>query len=76
MNTRNEEDATGVAVAFVLGLLVGIGLAVPAFPPGTTLTVGGIDFGPTGAALFAAAVAVLLLPFGMFALYVLFAAGE
>lgn len=76
MSLRTEEDPTGIAVAFTLGLLIGIGLAVPAFPAGATLQFGGLEVGPVGAALIAAAVSILLLPFGMFALYVLFAARE
>lgn len=76
MSARTARDPTGVAVAFALGLLVGVGVAVPAFPSDATVILGGVEFGPMGAALFAATVAVLLIPFGMFALYVLFAMEE
>lgn len=76
MSVRTDDDPTGISIAFVLGLLVGIGLTMPALPPGATLQFGGVEVGPVGSALLAAALAILLLPFGMFALYVLFAAGE
>lgn len=76
MTARSTADPAGVAAGFVLGLLVGVGVAVPAMPPGTSVELAGMSFGPFGAVLVAAAVAMLFVPFGIIGLYVLLAADE
>lgn len=68
----NGGDAVGTALALLVGVLVGVGVATPALPASASLRFGGIVLGPVEAALLAAALSVLLIPLGTFALYQLF----
>lgn len=65
-------DPFGTALGFLLGVAVGLAVAVPAIPAGTGLTVSGSELGPIGSLLLVAALSVLLLPLGILALYMLF----
>lgn len=68
----NGGDAVGTALALLVGVLVGVGVATPALPAGASLRLGGVVLGPVEAALLAAALSILLIPLGTFALYQLF----
>lgn len=69
--SRREGDASGVAAATGVGVLLGVLLLAPALPTGS-VTVAGISLGTVGAALLAGALAVLVVPLGTLALYQLF----
>lgn len=73
MTRQAGRDPIGTAVALVLGTLVGIALAAPALPEGMTVRIGESTFGTVGTALFAGALAVLILPLGIIVLYQVFA---
>lgn len=68
-----QADPLGTAVALALGSLVGIALAAPALPPGLSLRLGGTSIGTVGTAMLVGALAVVLLPIGILALYQVFA---
>lgn len=74
--TPTQPDTVGTAMAFALGIAIGLAVAVPAFPPGLSVTVSGAELGPIEAALLAAGLSVLVLPLGVFVLYFLFASVE
>jgi zinc transporter ZupT len=75
-STPTQPDSLGTAVAFALGILVGLLVAAPAFPAGVSLTVSGAELGPIETALLIAALSVLVLPLGVFVLYFLFVSLE
>lgn len=60
MATTAGTDSIGTSVAFVLGGIVGLSLAVPAVPG--ELTPSSLAFGPTETVLLLGAVAILSLP--------------
>lgn len=74
--TPTRPDTVGIAIAFGLGILVGLAVAAPAFPSGMSVTVTGTQLGPIETALLVAGLSVLVLPFGVFVLYFLFASVE
>lgn len=71
-----RRDTTGITVALVLGALVGLVIASPVLPKNLNLAVGGTNLGPVGSSLLLAALVVVIIPMGIFALYVFFAALE
>lgn len=74
MSRRGDgEDPLGTALALALGVLVGVALATPALPTDAGVQLGGLVLGPVETALVVAALSVLLVPLGTFALYQLFA---
>lgn len=74
--TPTTHDTFGSAVGFALGVLVGLVVAAPALPTGLGFTVGGAELGPIESALLVAGLSVLVLPFGVLMLYLLFASVE
>lgn len=74
--TPTRRDAFGSTVGFVLGILVGLLVAAPAFPDSASVMLGGIELGSLEAGLLAAGVAVLAVPFAVCVLYFLFASAE
>ena len=74
--TPTQPDSLGTAMAFALGILVGLLVAAPAFPTGLNVTVSGAELGPIETALLVAALSILVLPLGVFVLYFLFASFE
>lgn len=74
--TRTRPDPFGTAVAFALGTLAGLLLAAPAFPSGLTIPGQTVQLGPVETALFVAGLSILVVPLGVFVLYVLFASVE
>lgn len=75
-STPTRPDSVGTAMAFALGIVVGLAVAAPAFPPGLTVTVSGAELGPIETALLAAGLSILVLPLGVFVLYFLFVSVE
>lgn len=71
-----KKDLVGNAVGFVLGILVGLLLAAPAFPRGVEVSIGSSTLSPAGTALVAGVLAVLFVPVGVFVLYIVFATAE
>lgn len=73
---RRDVNATGAIVAFLVGILVGLALGYPALPTaesgGFSVSFAGATVGPVGTVLLAGALAVLLVPLGMMALYQVF----
>jgi zinc transporter ZupT len=76
VSTPTQPDSLGAAMAFALGILVGLLVAAPAFPTGVSVTVSGAELGPIETALLVAALSVLILPLGVFVLYFLFVSVE
>jgi hypothetical protein len=77
MAERTADDPRGATVALVLGVAVGVALAVPALPEdGLAIRVGGVALDTVGTVLVASALSVLLLPLGLFSLYQLFALAD
>lgn len=74
--TPTQPDTVGTAIAFALGILVGLLVAAPAFPRGLNVTVSGAELGPIETALLVAGLSVLILPLGVFVLYFLFVSFE
>ncbi|WP_255149248.1 hypothetical protein [Halorarius halobius] len=74
--TPTRGDPLGSAVGLAVGVLVGLLVAVPALPTGVELTVSGAAVGPVGSALLVGALSVLVVPFGVAALYFLFVGTE
>lgn len=74
--TPTQPDTVGTAIAFALGILVGLLVAAPAFPRGLSVTVSGAELGPIETALLVAGLSVLILPLGVFVLYFLFVSFE
>lgn len=66
------DDGFGIAVAFLLGTVIGIGLGAAALPRGIGIELGGTTLDPVGTALLAGALALICIPLGMFVLYVVF----
>lgn len=73
---RGGDDAFGTALALVLGVVVGVVLATPALPAEAGLRLGGIVLDPVETALVVAALSILVVPLGTFALYQLFALSD
>lgn len=61
MNTT-KGDPFGTAVGFVLGALVGVGLAYPAIPRDRTVLLAGVELGPAETFLLVGALVVVSLP--------------
>jgi hypothetical protein len=72
----SKSDLAGNAVGFLLGILVGLLLAAPAFPRGVEISIGSSTLSPAGSALVAGALAVIFVPVAVFALYIVFATTE
>lgn len=74
-HTRHETRpaATRTLAAFVVGILVGVGLVLPAMPADVEpVTVGEFSTGPVGATLLIGTLLLLAVMTGMWALYQLF----
>lgn len=69
-------DAFGTALALVVGVLVAVLLAMPALPAGAGVRLGGLVLDPVETALVVAALSILLVPLGTFALYQVFALSD
>lgn len=74
--TGDGDDAFGIALALVLGVLVAVVLAIPALPADASLRLGAVVLGPVETALVVGALSILLVPLGTFALYQLFALSD
>lgn len=60
--STTKGDPAGTAVGFVLGALVGIGLAYPAIPMNRTVFLAGIELGPAETFLLVGVLVVVSLP--------------
>lgn len=73
---RESRDTTGLAIAFLTGIAVGVVLAAPVLPTLPAIPAGDPASDPVGAVLVAGALAAVLVPLAVLTLYQVYALAD